>query len=421
MTINPANIATDLDAIGVMTQTPGVCDRPTFSPAWAAARAHVIAEAEKAGCRVWTDCFGNVHARPRALPDDAKVWLSGSHIDSVPTGGKFDGVMGVVAALEILRAANAAGEVAPLELVVFAEEEGTTFNLGMLGSRAWAGTLSADDLSKLRNAEGQSPLQAGAAFGVDSSQFQSQRLLRDHYRGLIEIHAEQGPAMWERDEPVAIVVAINGRRQYAVTLNGEANHAGSTPMGYRKDALAGAAECVVALERLALSSTPGLRYAQDTGVEGVVENVLTVGRLVVKPNGINVISGEVTFTIDFRSPSNSVLDAATTEIEKAIRAIADRRGLKVALTQTEALPAMRMDGGVVAALRSAAESAGTRVTETTSGALHDAAILAPIIPTAMIFVASRGGISHNPAELSRIEDIASATKLLAAVVMQGAR
>jgi acetylornithine deacetylase/succinyl-diaminopimelate desuccinylase-like protein len=442
MRISEANIAADIEAIAAITDTPGVHARPTFSPAWAQARAYVLAEAEKIGCRTWTDAFGNVHLRPANLPDSAKVWLSGSHIDSVPTGGKFDGVTGVVVPLEILRAAHAAGQTMPLELVVFAEEEGTTFNLGMLGSRAWSGTLSADQLVTLRNKEGIDPLTAGKAFGVDAGRFAAELLRRDHYHGFIEVHVEQGPAMWERGERVAIVTAINGRKQYSVTIIGEPNHAGSTPMQYRKDALVGAAECVVALERLALAPSPGTpgegsgegqvstRAIRPNGPhpypllayrEREPENVLTVGQITTRPNAINVIAGEVTFTIDFRSPSNTVLSRATADIETTIRAIVDRRKLNVAFHETESLPAMAMDAQVVAALRAAAARCGiANVVETSSGALHDAAILAPIMPSAMLFVASRGGISHNPAEFSRIEDIAAAARVLAAVVNEGA-
>jgi allantoate deiminase len=405
MRIKPDNIAADVEAIAAFTDTPGAHARPTFSAPWAAAVAYVKAVAERAGCRVWTDAFGNLHARPATLPADAKAWLSGSHLDSVPTGGKFDGVTGVAAPLEILRAAHAAGRVVPLELVVFAEEEGTTFNLGMLGSRAWVGTLTAEALSSLRNKERLSPLDAGQPYGVDPARFAAAQLKRDDYRGLIEIHVEQGPAMWERDERVAVVVAVHGRRQYAVTVTGEPNHAGSTPMPYRRDALAAAAEIMLQTEQLPATLSP--------------RSVLTVGQIGASPNAINVINGRVTFTIDFRGERDDLLARGDAEIRRHVASIADMRGVAVEIVQTEALPAMPMDEGVIAALHSAAAQADVPVTETTSGALHDAAILAPVLPTAMLFVASRGGISHNPAEFSRIEDIAAAARVLAEVVSGG--
>ncbi|MDB5326952.1 MAG: hypothetical protein JWM57_2521 [Phycisphaerales bacterium] len=406
MKINADRIAGDLDLIAGMTETPGNgSGRPTFTPQWAEARDYVIKHAKDAGCESRIDSAGNVHIRQRDFGWDKSAWLSGSHIDSVPHGGKFDGVTGIVVPLEILRAAAEAKLTIPLELIIFAEEEGTTFNLGMLGSRAWAGTLSMNQLDKLRNRDGISPLDAGRPYGVVADQIGTDVIDAKNYRGLIEVHVEQGPAMWEKNIPVAIVDAINGRRQFRCTIHGVANHAGSTPMTYRYDALAAAAECIVGLERFPAMLSPAA--------------VLTVGRIEAKPNALNVINDEVTFSIDFRSPSNEHLEAGAKAIRQAIVAIVSRRKLTADLIETEVLPAVNMDAGVVSALKAAAEKAGLKDVPTTySGALHDAAILASLLPTAMVFVASKDGISHNPAELSRIEDIAQAAELLAAVVTQ---
>lgn len=404
MKINADRISNDLDLIAAITDTPGHgSGRPTFSPEWAQARDYVIKQAKAAGCDVRIDVCGNVHARQITFGWDKPAWLSGSHIDSVPHGGKFDGVMGIVVPLEILRAANEANLTVPLELIIFAEEEGTTFNLGMLGSRAWAGTLSMNDLDKLRNKQGISPLDAGRPYGVVADQIGVQTIDPKQYKGLIEVHAEQGPAMWETNVPVAIVGAINGRRQFRVTIHGVANHAGSTPMNYRFDALAAAAECMVGLEKFPSMLSP--------------EAVLTVGRIEAKPNALNVINNEVTFSIDFRSPKNEHLDAGARAIRQAIAAVVSRRKLTADMVETEVLPAVTLDAGVIAALKTAAAKIGLPDMPTTySGALHDAAILAPLLPTAMVFVASKDGISHNPGEFSRNEDIAKAAELLAAVV-----
>lgn len=401
MRITPERIARDIEAIGGITETPGNgCSRPTFSPQWAAARDYVIAEAEKVGGRHRIDAAGNVHIRPSGLSDEARVWLSGSHIDTVPHGGKYDGVAGIVAPLEVLRAAHEAGRTLPLELIIFAEEEGTTFGLGMLGSRAWAGTLSVEQLGAVKNREGQNYLAAGALYGVNPSRLANDRLDPTHYLGLVEIHIEQGPAMWEQNIPVANVTAINGRRQFSCTVRGVANHAGSTPMGYRFDALAAAAEILVGLEKLPATQSP--------------QTVLTVGRITAHPNAVNVIPDEVTFTIDFRSPDNRIIDSAPGCIEECIEMICRRRGLKHELGQTEHLPTVALDGGVCDRIRAAAQSIGlAQIAQTTSGALHDAAILAPLLPTAMLFVASRDGISHNPGEFSRVEDIVVASRILA--------
>jgi hydantoinase/carbamoylase family amidase len=402
--IREERLAADIAAIARCTLTPGAgADRPTFSSAWREARGYCVAEAERAGCTTRIDTAGNVHLRPAALDPARRVWLSGSHIDSVPHGGDFDGVVGVVAALEVLRAAQEDGaEPPPFEAIVFAEEEGTTFGLGMLGSRGWVGTLDAQALGGVRNRDGQSYLEAGAAHGVIPERLAVDRLRPGDYAGFLEVHVEQGPAMWNRDERVALVTAIAGRRQYAVTLRGVANHAGSTGMNDRHDALAGAAEVIAAVECL-----PDLLGDHA---------VATVGRIAVEPNAVNVIPARAELTIDLRAPDDHALELGHERLAAFVAAAATRRGLEHELRRTESLPAVRLDAGVANVVREAASRLGMPLVETVSGALHDAAILAPLVPTAMIFVASRGGVSHNPAEFSRIEDVAAATRLLAAAV-----
>jgi OHCU decarboxylase len=400
MAINVERIRADIAATARCTETPGNgATRPTFSPAWGEARAYVIAQAEAAGCSVRTDAAGNVHARPKSLGGAAKAWLVGSHIDTVPHGGDYDGVAGVVVGLELLRSARADGiDAVPVELILFAEEEGPTFGLGMLGSRAWRGELDARRLGELRNKAGQTYLEAGASFGVDPSRLSDDRLHRDRYLGLIELHIEQGPGMWRRDQRLAVVRAIAGRRQYRVTVHGEANHAGATAMSDRKDALVGAAEMVTALEDAVKQLSP--------------DAVLTVGRLDVKPNAVNVIADRVEFTIDFRAPDDDLLRRGHAMVEAIIGGILELRGLRADLDQIESIPARQMDSRLVAALG----GDNGRLPITVSGALHDSAVLAPHLPTVMLFVPSKDGISHNPAEFSRVEDIAAAAHVVERLV-----
>jgi hydantoinase/carbamoylase family amidase len=404
MPIREERLASDIAAIAGCGSTPGSgAERPTFSPAWRAARDYCVAQAERAGCIWRVDAAGNVHIRPSEVGWSGRTWLSGSHIDSVPHGGDFDGVVGVVAALEVLRAAYEDGRRdLPLELVIFAEEEGTTFGLGMLGSRGWVGTLDAAALAAVCNCDGLSYHDAGCPHGVDPDHLAAECLQPGTYAGFIEVHVEQGPSMWRRDERVALVTAIAGRRQYAVTFRGVANHAGSTGMDDRHDALAGAAEVIAACECL----------PDQLGDHAVA----TVGRIVVEPNAVNVIPSRAEFTIDLRAPSDARLDLGDARLVTIIESAARRRGLEHELRRTESLPAIQLDAGVASIVRGAAADRGMALGETVSGALHDAAIIAPLVPTAMIFVASRDGISHNPAEFSRMEDITAATRLLAAVV-----
>ena len=393
--VNAERIAADIEAIAGFSESDQSIghDRPTFSPSWAAARDYVIEQAAQAGAEHRIDPSGNVHIRNPQHAGE-QVWLSGSHVDSVPSGGRYDGVMGVVVPLEILRAHPEL----PVELIIFAEEEGTTFGVGMLGSRGWSGDLNADDLAALHNRDGANYLEAGAPFGVAGDQIAGALINPSGYIGLVEVHAEQGRSLWDAGKRVAAVRLINGRRQYGITVTGEENHAGSTAMPGRRDALAGAARMVVALEALAHELGRGA--------------VITVGSLAVQPDAVNVIAGSVEFTIDFRAPEQGILESGNTEIGSRLRGIADERGLGITIDVSEEIAPMPLSDSVCTLLTSAAASIGEPIETVTSGALHDAAILAPLLPTAMIFVASRDGISHNPDEFSRVDDIALAARIL---------
>ncbi len=398
MPIDPAKIAADIDAIAAFSESPPSVghSRPTFSPPWRQARDYVIAQTAAAGCKHRVDAAGNVFVRPASIDWDHRVWLSGSHLDSVPTGGKYDGVMGVVVPLEVLR-----GGPVPLELVVWAEEEGTTFGIGMIGSRLavghdepFAGRGDDGFFHQFRNRAGQTYFEAGADHGVRRDDLPAERFDPGRYRGLIEVHAEQGPAMWEEGRPVAVVTAVAGRRQYKAKFMGQPNHAGSTPMSYRRDALVAAARFVTAVDEAARRHGP--------------PTVATVGRIDCEPNAINVIPGTVRFTIDVRSPDAAVLAAINAELESLVMTVP----MAFNFLTTEDQPPVHLDAAVCSQL------VGLVGHATTSGALHDAAILAPLLPTAMLFVASRDGISHNPAEFSRTEDIAEAARVLDRLVRE---
>lgn len=405
MAIRTERLLKDIQAISEFTETPGNgATRPTFSRSWGEASQYIADQAIAAGCEIRTDAAGNLHARPSALGWEAPAWLCGSHIDTVPNGGDFDGVAGIIVALEVLRSASDDSISAlPLELINFADEEGPTFGVGMLGSRAWVGELSVESLEKLTNAAGQNYFQAGAAFGADASKLSADRIRPSRYLGLVEVHIEQGPGMWQRDQRVAVVRAIAGRIQYGVTLHGQANHAGATRMTDRHDALAGAAEIILELERL----SP--RISDDT--------VLTVGRILNHPNAVNVIPGRVELTIDLRAAEDATIIRADTSLRQCSAEICNRRGLRLEIQRSESIAARPMDAKLCDRLSCAAHFAGQEnIGVAVSGALHDSAVLAKYIPTAMLFVPSRDGISHNPAEFSRVEDIAAAASVVEQLV-----
>ncbi len=353
--------------------------------------------AAAAGCKTRVDAAGNLHARPSSIDWPAPAWLSGSHIDSVPTGGKYDGVVGVVAALEVLRSAHEAKQVVPLELVIFAEEEGTTFGIGMIGSRLWTGTDTLASMKSFLNSQGKNYFEAGASHGVRAGDLWTDRIDPAHFRGFVEIHIEQGPALAEARIPIAVVTAVAGRKQYTIELKGMANHAGSTPMKSRSDALLAAAKMIVQI-----SEMPEQISAQT---------VATVGRILCEPNAVNVIPGGVSFTVDLRSADPADLVRGHDKLQELVR---ETDALEANIIKTEDQPVVKMNAELVTLLRTTGPG---KLPTTTSGALHDAAILAPHLPTAMLFIASRDGVSHNPAELSRLEDIAEAARILEDLVI----
>lgn len=400
MAIHSQRIAADIRAIGAITQAPGNgATRPTFSAEWRKACDYVADQAKQIGCMTRIDAHGNWHIRPASTGWEKKVWLSGSHLDTVPHGGDYDGVAGVIAPLEVLRSAAEEKKEVPLEVVIFAEEEGPTFGLGMLGSRSWVGDVTPHQLAELKNKAGESYLKAGEPHGVSAQKMAAEQFRADHYFGLIELHIEQGPGMWQQNTRLAIVTAIAGRRQYTCEIHGQANHAGSTSMQDRHDALVGASEIIQQLEAMAKNISP--------------HAVATVGRLNNFPNAVNVIPDRVAFTIDFRAPENQQLKRGERELDSLAAAVCQRRGLKLRLELTESIGAVAMNAELCQRL---AQAAGENVPTTISGALHDSAVLGLHLPTAMLFVPSREGISHNPAEFSRTEDIAAAAEVLEKVV-----
>lgn len=395
--IQARRIAEDIEQIGGISE----CDpaigysRPTFSEAWRRARDYVIREAAAVGGETRINAFGNVHIRRPEV--SGPFWLCGSHVDSVPSGGKYDGVMGVVVALEVFRLAPTT----PLELVIFCEEEGTTFGMGLLGSRAWGGEISAAELSKLTNRYGQSFIDAGAPLGVNPTAMQQDIVDPSEYRGMIEVHAEQGLSLWSDNIPVAAVTRINGRRQYEVRMTGQGNHAGSTRMVHRQDALVGAAEAIQWIEELGRSLDQERPFS-----------VMTVGRVAVEPNAINVIPGSATFSVDARAQEDAILDAGEKALRDQLKSIAANRQLDVTVDRIENVSPAPLDAPLRHQFQEAARRTGRNLPEVPSGALHDAAKMAQHMPAGMLFVASRDGISHDPQEFSRTEDIAAAAEIV---------
>ena len=388
----------DLARFGAAGET-GVA-RLLYTPEWAAAQDQVAAWMEEGGLRVERDSVGNVWGYLDGRDTRQSVVATGSHIDSQNPGGRFDGALGVVAgiaALTALRARFGQPE-RTLAVVSLAEEEASRFPAANFwGSRAIIGQIAADEAKRLRGYDGVTMAEAMRDAGFDPAQVGDAR--RADLGAFIELHIEQGPFLEREDYPVGIVERITGYRQYLVTLEGTVNHAGTTPMDMRRDAMAGAAEIVSG--------------AIDTAHRMGRPCVTTVGRMNVTPNERAVIPRQVAFTLDARSPDAAQREVLLARHEALMQEVAARRGLTLSLRVDSDREPVPCNPELVAALAAAATGAGVPAMRMTSGAVHDAMQLAEIAPVAMLFVRSQGGISHAPEEYTTPEDAAAGTEVLA--------
>ncbi len=352
----------------------------------------------EAGLTVHLDAVGTLIGRYEGAAPGARALLVGSHIDTVRQAGKYDGALGVLAALTAVEALSQAGERLPfaIEAIAFGDEEGVRFPSTLRGSRALAGTLDAASLDE-RDTTGTSVREALAAFGTDPTRLAEAAYPREAALGFVEVHIEQGPVLERRGQSVGVVTAINGARRFSVVVEGAAGHAGTSPMNMRRDSLAAASEMILAIEGIAAE-------ARDV--------VATVGVIEARPGAVNVIPGETRFTIDARAPDDTARDAAVERIERAIEAIAARRGLAVRVSQTHAAPATACNPKLIAKLDAAVRSAGHEPVHLPSGAGHDAMAVAALCPVAMLFVRCAGGISHHPTESIALEDADAAVRVL---------
>lgn len=351
----------------------------------------------QAGLTPELDASGNLVGRNERARQGERTLIMGSHQDTVAEGGKYDGMLGVALPLQALQALEEAGTELPygVEVVAFGDEEGTRFQSTLIGSRALAGTLDPESL-KARDADGVTLGEALKAFGGNPQEIPHLARRPEAVIGFVEVHIEQGPVLESEDLPVGVVTAINGASRYAVTLEGMAGHAGTVPMNLRRDALAGAAEMIAAIEE---------RAGAEEGL------VATVGRIDAAPGAINVIPGKVTFTIDLRAPDDGQRAAAVASVKEKLQAIAQRRNLELAMELLYEEGAAACDPGLMDQLDKAVERQGIRPLRLPSGAGHDAMALSALCPIAMLFVRCGGGISHNPLESITGEDAEAAAQV----------
>jgi len=351
---------------------------------------------EAAGCSVSVDGVGNIFARRPGRNPKLPPVMTGSHIDTQPTGGKFDGCFGVMAGLEVIRTLNDLGieTEAPLEVVVWTNEEGSRFPPCMMGSGVFAGKFTLEDTLAKRDAQGVTVGEALNAIG-----YAGQRAVLGHPVGAyFEAHIEQGPILEDQAKTIGVVLGALGQKWFDLTLRGVEAHAGPTPMHLRKDALVGAAAVVEAVNRAALGHQP---HACGT-----------VGCLQAYPGSRNVIPGEVRMTLDLRHLEGEQLDSMIADVRAVIDATCAKHGLSHELTPTADFPALYFDRGCVDAVRDSAQALGLPHMDIVSGAGHDAIFLAELGPAGMIFVPCENGISHNEIENATPEDLAAGCAVL---------
>jgi allantoate deiminase len=389
--------------LGRLSEQEGGLTRVFLSPQQKQANALVLDWMRTAGMAAHLDAIGNCVGRYEGATPGLPCLMLGSHLDTVRDAGRYDGMLGVISAIECVAALHATGTRLPfaIEVVGFGDEEGVRFGSTLLGSRAMAGTFDAALLDKT-DAGGMTMRDALVAFGLDPSGIAAIARSPVHVLAYAELHIEQGPVLESENLAVGVVTAINGGNRFNVEITGMAGHAGTVPMGLRRDALAAAAQCVLAVERIA---------------SGMPEVVGTVGRIDARPGAMNVIPGKVVFSLDVRAPTDAQRHAAIARIREEFATIAAQRRVELALSplwDARTAPcAVEMQAQIAAAI--AAE--GVPVRHLPSGAGHDGMALIDIAPIGMLFVRCEGGISHNPAEAITLADAATGTRVFARFIL----
>ena len=386
-----------VEALAKLSEMEGGLTRVYLSPHQKAANELVLGWMRDAGMGARLDAAGNVVGRYEGERPGLPCLILGSHLDTVRDAGKYDWMLGVIAAIECVRTLHERGRRLPfaVEVIGFADEEGTRFNATLLGSRAVAGTFKAEVLANL-DQDGVSMREALRTFGLDPARIGEAARRREDVLAYAELHIEQGPVLEAEGLPVGVVTAINGATRFAVEVHGTAGHAGTVPMNLRRDALVAAAECVAAIER---------RCAAEPDLVG------TVGKLECLPGAVNVIPGKVKFTIDIRSPGDEQRLAAVQDVLAEMAAICKRRNALLTATKTH-------EGGVAACaawlqaqIGEAIAAEGLPVRSLPSGAGHDGMAMIDLADIGMLFVRCEKGISHNPAEAITLDDVAVAARV----------
>ncbi|AID89538.1 MULTISPECIES: allantoate amidohydrolase [Klebsiella] len=390
-----ARVMARADELAAISETPDALTRVYLSPQHLEANQRAARWMTQAGMTVWQDSVGNICGRYEGEQEGAPAILLGSHLDTVRNAGRYDGMLGVLAAIEVVHGLHQQGRrlKQAIEIVGFCDEEGTRFGITLLGSRGITGTWPESWLAQT-DADGVSVAQAMVLAGLDPARIHLAARRPEEIAAYLELHIEQGPCLEQEGLALGVVEAINGARRLNCRFTGEAGHAGTVPMSHRKDALAAAAEWMVRVETL----------TREQGGN----RVATVGTLRCAPGAVNVIPGDVTLTLDIRGPHDQPLDALLDTLLKEAQAIASRRQLRFSAEEFYRIAATACDSGLQQVLSEAVQAVQGRSLTLPSGAGHDAIAIAERWPSAMLFVRCKGGISHHPAESVTADDVALA-------------
>jgi len=399
ISINPSRLDRTLQELGRIGETPQGMQRLAFSPDDIAGREYTIKLMHQAGLETRIDPAGNIIGRKEGTGPGLAAVALGSHIDTVPNGGKYDGALGVMGAIEVVRTLTDQGVSLrhPIEVLVFTNEEGTGFHRWLFGSRAMAGLLEPEDLI-VTDDEGVDIGTRLVDIGGDLDSIDRAKRKAGDMAAYLELHIEQGPELHRLGTPIGIVTGITGRAVFTVELTGKANHAGTTPMSARHDALVSASRLTLAVNRIA--------------AEMKVCRVATVGSGQVHPNAVNVVPGRVQLGVEFRDERMESLAAAEVEFRRAAIEIGAADGVDVSVEKIESTPSVPVPARMQDMVAQAADRCGLACRSLSSGAGHDAQAMAAITNPAMIFVPSVDGISHAPQEFTTPQDCANGVAVL---------
>jgi len=400
-----ARISARVDHLATLSESASGVTRRYLTPEHQAANHAVARWMDEAGMTVSMDAVGNIVGCYEGLSPGQGTVVIGSHLDSVPNGGRFDGVLGVVTAIECVDRLYRSGIRlnCPVEIVGFGDEEGSRFPSGFLGSRGFMGDVDSG-LLNLRDGDGISLAEAMENFGLDPSR---DSVARGHSKDMqcyLELHIEQGPVLENSNLPVGVVSGINGQTRAKITLAGASGHAGTVPMKNRHDALAGAAQAILEIEEICTALS-------DKEVVG------TVGKIEPAPGAANVIAGSCSLTLDLRAPDDDDRRNTLRNIRDRVMQLADKRGLQARLSIIDDRAAVRCSPRLTSLISRAMERIDIRPMTIGSGAGHDAMVMASVTEVGMIFVRCRGGISHSPEEFVTLEDIDTGLDLLHHVLL----